>query len=152
MEPALGIIAACVATFRPLFKGWGFGWTSSRGAVGPGPTSPHIRLSHARRRSSAKLVKPREVIIGPPPPTARRSSDMHLRRREEDDYDVESLGSDRNVGSISKMVEIEVFSESKDALDPRERVTFYGYSSGEEGPGGSSQYRADGTCSKRWPL
>ncbi|KAG7142001.1 hypothetical protein HYQ45_018794 [Verticillium longisporum] len=27
MEPALGIIAACTATFRPLFKNWGFGWT-----------------------------------------------------------------------------------------------------------------------------
>lgn len=72
---------------------------------------------------------------------------MHLRRGEEDDYDVESMGSGRNVGSISKMVEIEVFSESKDALDPRERETFYGDQSG-----GSRQYRADGTCSKRWPL
>ncbi|EEY19918.1 conserved hypothetical protein [Verticillium alfalfae VaMs.102] len=30
MEPALGIIAACTATFRPLFKNWGFGWTSKR--------------------------------------------------------------------------------------------------------------------------
>ncbi|KAG7105258.1 hypothetical protein HYQ44_016570 [Verticillium longisporum] len=28
MEPALGITAACVATFRPLFKNWGFGWSS----------------------------------------------------------------------------------------------------------------------------
>lgn len=78
---------------------------------------------------------------------------MHLRRREDDDYDVESIGSGHNVGSISKMVEIEVFSESKDALDPRERGTFYGdYSSGEEGRGGSKQFGADGTCSKRWPL
>jgi len=30
MEPALGIIAACVATYRPLFKTWGFGWGSTR--------------------------------------------------------------------------------------------------------------------------
>ena len=30
MEPALGITASCAATFRPLFKGCGFGWKSSR--------------------------------------------------------------------------------------------------------------------------
>lgn len=28
MEPALGITAACIATFRPLFKHSGFGWAS----------------------------------------------------------------------------------------------------------------------------
>jgi hypothetical protein len=30
MEPAFGIIAACIPTFRPLFKTWGFGWTKSQ--------------------------------------------------------------------------------------------------------------------------
>lgn len=30
MEPAFGIIAACLATFRPLFKNFGFGWTNSK--------------------------------------------------------------------------------------------------------------------------
>lgn len=34
MEPAFGIIAACMATFRPLFKNWGFGWTSGKRSGG----------------------------------------------------------------------------------------------------------------------
>ncbi|KAF6841256.1 integral membrane protein [Colletotrichum musicola] len=29
MEPALGIIAASVTSMRPLFQGWGFGWSSN---------------------------------------------------------------------------------------------------------------------------
>ncbi|KAF3344851.1 hypothetical protein BJF96_g8484 [Verticillium dahliae] len=40
MEPALGIIAACTATFRPLFKNWGFGWTSRRGPRNDNVHSP----------------------------------------------------------------------------------------------------------------
>lgn len=32
MEPALGIMAACIATFRPLFKHSGFGWGSDHSA------------------------------------------------------------------------------------------------------------------------
>lgn len=43
MEPALGIIAACVATFRPLFKNWGFGWTS-----GVNGSSGQMQLSSPR--------------------------------------------------------------------------------------------------------
>lgn len=35
MEPALGIIAACLATYRPLFKNWGFGWTSNKRSRSP---------------------------------------------------------------------------------------------------------------------
>lgn len=35
MEPALGIIAACLATFRPLFKNWGFGWTANKRSRSP---------------------------------------------------------------------------------------------------------------------
>ncbi|KAH6689028.1 integral membrane protein [Plectosphaerella plurivora] len=35
MEPALGIIAACLATYRPLFKNWGFGWTANKRSRSP---------------------------------------------------------------------------------------------------------------------
>ncbi|KAG7137234.1 hypothetical protein HYQ45_005385 [Verticillium longisporum] len=47
MEPALGIIAACTATFRPLFKNWGFGWTSKRG--------PRIDNIHSPDQKSTEL-------------------------------------------------------------------------------------------------
>ncbi|KAM0330486.1 hypothetical protein ACHAQA_003430 [Verticillium albo-atrum] len=47
MEPALGIIAACVATFRPLFKNWGFGWSSQGGGYASGyPSGHHLQLSN----------------------------------------------------------------------------------------------------------
>jgi hypothetical protein len=43
MEPALGIIAACVASFRPLFRSWGFGVRSTNAYP-----SGHIQLSNAK--------------------------------------------------------------------------------------------------------
>ncbi|KAF6812717.1 integral membrane protein [Colletotrichum sojae] len=60
MEPALGIIAASVTSMRPLFQGWGFGWSSNSkhsrpsGAAWPdsegrpgahkeGPISPRVK-------------------------------------------------------------------------------------------------------------
>lgn len=35
MEPALGIIAASVTSMRPLFQGWGFGWSTNSKQSGP---------------------------------------------------------------------------------------------------------------------
>ncbi|KAI8235250.1 hypothetical protein K4K57_003830 [Colletotrichum sp. SAR 10_99] len=42
LEPALGIIAASVTSMRPLFQGWGFGWsTNSKHSRPSGPSSGH---------------------------------------------------------------------------------------------------------------
>lgn len=40
LEPCLGIIAGCIATFRPLFQGMGFGRNT---------TNPHYRYTTSRR-------------------------------------------------------------------------------------------------------
>ncbi|PKS05666.1 hypothetical protein jhhlp_008186 [Lomentospora prolificans] len=55
MEAALGITASCVATFRPLLKGCGFGWNSRRGY------SDHIQL-HEQPQSSRAFAP---VVVSP---------------------------------------------------------------------------------------
>jgi hypothetical protein len=42
IEPAVGIIAACVTTFRPLVKHLGFGWNTT----GNNYASGHVQLSN----------------------------------------------------------------------------------------------------------
>ena len=37
MEPSIGIIAGCTATLRPLFKSWGFGWSSGKNSENDAP-------------------------------------------------------------------------------------------------------------------
>ena len=125
MEPALGIIAACVATFRPLFRSWGFGWTTTKTA--PRHSRRLQRASGGARKSGRSFVHSGEKAQRSPgfPPGG---NDDHEDEHRDDD-DVESNSSELSL-HISKVVEIDVVSERKDQLGaPSNRVgdmgTFY---------------------------
>lgn len=109
MEPALGIIAACVATFRPLFRGWGFGWTSTR-------------TGHSNRIQASGVER------GDKPFSVEANRVASFRRRANMDEDSGSLGSELNF-NISKVVEIEAVSERREqpgsASNGGDTGTFY---------------------------
>ena len=54
----MGIIAACVATFRPLLKSWGFGWGSRRRGH-----STHYQLPEQRRDGFTPATSPRAGVF-----------------------------------------------------------------------------------------
>ncbi|KAL9942757.1 hypothetical protein ACHAQF_006682 [Verticillium nonalfalfae] len=144
MEPALGITAACVATFRPLFKNWGFGWSSYGNNYNNNNSYNHHRKSGYPSASGGRLQ------LSSSNPSRRDPYGRHvslvLSRRSTAAAAATAGGGDGTVGrresqrelTISKTVRIEVETvprmsyDDDDASDVKE--TFYRRSSdGEDG-------------------
>lgn len=116
MEPALGIIAACVATFRPLLKSWGFGWGSKRRGH-----STHYQLPEQRRDGLTPATSPRE-----------RNVFSHTFEDLSDKSDGGDCGSEQEL-AIRKTVQIQVTTGPEPvALSPIRR-DFGAYSPGLPG-------------------
>jgi hypothetical protein len=97
MEPALGIMAACIATYRPLFKTWGFGWGSTRRT-----TDAHNNYSLSRRRTGHWAL------------SSERDLNEHSddpRRQTFEGSDVSAEGHPNSELKIGKTVEIRITSK-----------------------------------------
>ncbi|EGY15832.1 uncharacterized protein VDAG_06996 [Verticillium dahliae VdLs.17] len=144
MEPALGITAACVATFRPLFKNWGFGWSS----YGNNNNYNHRRKSGYPSASGGRLQLPssnpsrrdpygrHESLVLSRRSTAAAAAEATAGGRD-GDGDVGRLESQREL-TISKTVRIEVETVPRISYDDDDasdvKRTFYRRSSdGEDG-------------------
>ncbi|KAH7123461.1 integral membrane protein [Dactylonectria estremocensis] len=97
MEPALGIIAACIATFRPLFKHRGFGWSSENEGYVVNPSQSH--------RATGQWHPPTE---GQPNATLRIMSLAATSGRNRNP-DEESIGSEYE---LCRTVQVKVASEN----------------------------------------
>lgn len=99
IEPAVGIIAACVTTFRPLVKYWGFGWNST-GNYYP---SGHVQLSNVNQ--SDRFGEG----------FTRRTGTQKSRHRSV--VDSRSGASEKGFIHVSKTVHIQVETRSRSPHD-----------------------------------
>ncbi|KAM0276287.1 hypothetical protein ACHAQH_006917 [Verticillium albo-atrum] len=122
MEPALGITAACVATFRPLFKNWGFGWSSNNAYPS---ASGRLQLSNT---NPSKLASSRD-------PYGRHESVLLSRRSTVGGGGGGARRDSQQELNISKTVRIEVETEPRGSFDDGAdgvKETFYRKSSDVE--------------------
>jgi hypothetical protein len=84
-EPSLGIVAACSATLRPLFKGWGLGWGSVKARKSDNFSGPSLGPSIGNNQAQYLETGSTEEFVGPRSRVADEESlgsDIELKSRE----------------------------------------------------------------------
>lgn len=114
LEPALGIIAACITTYRPLFKNWGFGWNSTKR---DGDSPGNYRLSGINRPN--RVFKP---IPGQPGHTAHARRSHFTDELEDGEF---WNGSDQGI-NVKRTVQVDFSSERAASSHDDERYGVMG--------------------------
>lgn len=134
LEPSLGIIAGCIATLRPLFKGLGIGRDTTHGyefassrrthTAGGGPGSDRTRLS--ARSGAQKLVDgpytPDTLTTTNPSLRGETGSGLGFTRRWTSSStcsgDIEMQAAEAMHGSAKGTVRTKIMSSQEERREP----------------------------------